>query len=164
MDKTSYKFEIVLPPSPMPSQPNANEILTEDSSHHYLNDLRWKDKEDAKKWARERGKSIMCVIVYNGSTNDRHFQMVCECSGESKSHVKKGTLYEPKTNRKNTTFTKKTKCPFKLQFKHNKKSVKSEEWYWYLEKVVCGRHNHPTPDTLLSHPYAARLNDEENSL
>ncbi|XP_026435530.1 protein FAR1-RELATED SEQUENCE 5-like [Papaver somniferum] len=144
--------QIVLPPSSMPSQPNANEILTEDSSHHYLNDLTWKDKKDAKKWAIERDKLIMC---------DRHFQMVCECSGTSKSHVKKGTESKRKTKRKNTTFTKNTNCPFKLQFKHNKKN---ENNFWYLEKVACGRHNHLIPKTLLSHPYAARLNDEEKMI
>ncbi|XP_026434762.1 uncharacterized protein LOC113332434 [Papaver somniferum] len=121
----------------MDDQPLENQLLTKDSSSHYLTEEAWEEKDDAKKWDRERGKLIRCIIVCNGTTNDSAFQMVCECSGKHKSCAKKDTLQAAKTKRKNTTFSKKTGCPFKLQFKRNKANK------WFLEKVVSGSHNHP---------------------
>ncbi|XP_026428718.1 uncharacterized protein LOC113324632 [Papaver somniferum] len=148
---------LVVPP-PMDDQPLANQLLIENSSSHYLTEETWEEKDDAKKWARERGKLIRCIIVCNGTTNNSSFQMVCECNGKHKSHAKKDTLQVEKTKRKNTSFSKKTGCPFKLQFKRNKAKR------WFLEKVVCGSHNHPIPQSLLSHAYVGRLTKEEENI
>ncbi|XP_026446034.1 uncharacterized protein LOC113346719 [Papaver somniferum] len=142
----------------MDDQPLANQLLTKDSSSHYLTEETWEEKDDAKKWARERGKLIRCIIVCNGTTKYSAFQMVCECSGKHKSHAKKDTLQAAKTKRKNTTFSKKTGCPFKLQFKRNKANK------WFLEKVVCGSHNHPIPESLLLHAYVGRFTKEEENI
>ncbi|XP_026397058.1 uncharacterized protein LOC113291778 [Papaver somniferum] len=149
---------LIFVPPPMDDRPLANQLLTEDSISHYLTEETWEEKDDTKKWARERGKLIRCIIVCNGTTNDSAFQMVCECSGKHKSHAKKDTLQVAKTKRKNITFSKKTGCPFKLQFKRNKAKR------WFLEKVVCGNHNHPIPESLLSHAYARRLTKEEENI
>ncbi|XP_026380467.1 uncharacterized protein LOC113275228 [Papaver somniferum] len=139
----------------MDEQPLENQLLTQDSSSHYLTEETGEEKDDAKHWARERGKLIMCIIVCNGTTSESAFQMVCECSGQHRSHAKKGTVQVAKAKRKQTTFTKKTRCPFKLQFKKN--AAKR----WFLDKVVCGSHNHHIPESLLSHSYAGRLTEEE---
>ncbi|XP_026398923.1 uncharacterized protein LOC113294761 [Papaver somniferum] len=35
---------------------------------------------------------------------------------------------------------------------------------WFLEKVVCGSHNHPIPESLLSHSYVGHLTEEEENI
>ncbi|XP_026441455.1 uncharacterized protein LOC113340536 [Papaver somniferum] len=35
---------------------------------------------------------------------------------------------------------------------------------WYMEKVFSGYHNHPIPESLINHPYSARINPLEKEL
>ncbi|XP_026443342.1 uncharacterized protein LOC113343330 [Papaver somniferum] len=134
--------------------------VSEDTSAHYANNYEWKDKKDAKLWARSQGLKKMCIIVQNKQVTDNNVQMVCECSGKYESHWKKGSGYKPKTARREGVYnTKKTGCPFKLKFKFN-----DDNKMWYMEKVVSGYHNHPIPESLINHPYSARLNPLEKDL
>ncbi|XP_026417402.1 PKS-NRPS hybrid synthetase CHGG_01239-like [Papaver somniferum] len=86
--------------------------------------------------------------------------MVCECSGKYEIHWKKGSEYQRKTTRKKGRYnTKNCRCPFKLQFKYN-----DDEKVCFMVKVVSGYHNHPIPESLINHPYSARLNPLEKDL
>ncbi|XP_026383446.1 protein FAR1-RELATED SEQUENCE 5-like [Papaver somniferum] len=143
----------------MQDQPQPVQV-SEDTSAHYANNYEWKDKEDAKKWARSQGLKKMCIIVQNKQVTFNDFQMLCECSLKYESHWKKGSEYKPKTARKKGVYnTKKTGCPFKLKFKFN-----DDKKMWYMEKVISGYHNHPIPESLINHPYSARLNPLEKEL
>ncbi|XP_026378876.1 uncharacterized protein LOC113273340 [Papaver somniferum] len=134
--------------------------VSEDTNAHYVNNYEWKDKKDAKLWARSQGLQKMCIIVQNKQVTDKSFQMVCECSGKYESHWKKGSEYKPKTARKKGVYnTKKTGCCFKIKFKFN-----DDKKMWYMEKVVSGYHNHLITENLINHPYSARLNPLEKDL
>ncbi|XP_026444798.1 uncharacterized protein LOC113345204 [Papaver somniferum] len=148
------EVEEVMEDQPKPVQ------VSEDTSAHYANNYEWEDKKDAKIWARSQGLKKMCIIVQNKQVTPTSFQMVCECSGKYESHWKKGCEYEPKTTRNKGVYnTKKTECPFKLKFKFN-----GDKNMWYMEKVVSGYHNHPILESLINHPYSARLNPLEKDL
>ncbi|XP_026450699.1 protein FAR1-RELATED SEQUENCE 5-like [Papaver somniferum] len=143
----------------MEDQPQPVQV-SEDTSTHYANNYELKDKEDAKKWARSQGLEKMCIIVQNKQVIFNSFQMVCKCSGKYESHWKKDSEYKPKTARKKGVYnTKNTGCPFKLKFKFN-----DDKKMWYMEKVISGYHNHPIPESLINHPYSARLNPLEKDL
>ncbi|XP_026459391.1 uncharacterized protein LOC113360055 [Papaver somniferum] len=146
--------EVVMEDQPPPVQ------VSEDTSAHYANNYEWKDKKDAKLWARSQVLKKMCIIVQNKQVTNKSFQMVRECSEKYEIHWKKGSEYKPKTARKKGVYnTKKTGCHFKLKFKFN-----DDKKVWYMEKVVSGYHNHLIPESLINHPYSARLNPLEKDL
>ncbi|XP_026398817.1 uncharacterized protein LOC113294648 [Papaver somniferum] len=143
----------------MEDQPPSVQV-SEDTSAHYTNNYACNDKEDAKKWTRSQGLKKMCIIVQNKQVTSTTFQMVCEYSGKCESHWKKGSEHKPKTIRKKGRYnTKKRGCPFKLQFKYN-----NDKKVWFMVKVASGCHNHPIPESLINHPYSARLNPLEKEL
>ncbi|KAH1254339.1 Protein FAR1-RELATED SEQUENCE 5 [Glycine max] len=113
-------------------------------------------REDVLKWARmvahENGfvAVIMRSDTYTGSRGRTSFVSIgCERSGKYKCRKKEFVRRD--------TGTRKCGCPFLI---HGKPVHGGEGW---AVKLICGIHNHELAKTLVGHPYAGRLtNDEKN--
>ena len=93
---------------------------------------------------------IMRSDTYTGSRGRTSFMLIaCERSGQYKCKKKEFVRRD--------AGTRKCGCPFKL---HGKLVHGGEGW---MVKFICGIHNHELEKTLVGHPYAGRLkNDEKN--
>ncbi|KAH1239076.1 Protein FAR1-RELATED SEQUENCE 6 [Glycine max] len=114
-------------------------------------------REDVLKWARtvahENGfvAVIMRSDTYTGSRGRTSFVLIgCERSGKYKGRKKEFV-------RKDTS-TRKCGCPFKIR---GKPVHGGEGW---AVKLICGIHNHELATTLVGHPYAGRLTDDEKNI
>ncbi|KAH1226279.1 PKS-NRPS hybrid synthetase [Glycine max] len=113
-------------------------------------------RDEVLHWARtvahENGfvALIMRSDTYTGSRGRTSFVLIgCERSGQYKCKKKEFV--------KRDTGTRKCGCPFKLR---GKPVHGGEGW---MVKLICGIHNHELAKTLVGHPYAWRLtNDEKN--
>ncbi|KAH1232863.1 Protein FAR1-RELATED SEQUENCE 5 [Glycine max] len=114
-------------------------------------------REDVLKWARtvahENGfvAVIMRSDTYTGSRGRTSFVLIgCERSGKYKGRKKEFVRKD--------TGTRKCGCPFKI---HGKPVHGGEGW---AVKLICGIHNHELAKTLVGHPYAGRLTDDEKNI
>jgi len=89
--------------------------------------------------------------TYTGSRGRTSFVLIgCERSGKYKCKKKEFV--------KRDTGTRKCGCPFKIR----EKPVHGGEG-WTV-KLICGIHNHELEKTLVGHPYAGRLTDDEKNI
>ncbi|KAL5134524.1 Protein FAR1-RELATED SEQUENCE 5 [Glycine soja] len=114
-------------------------------------------REDVLKWARtvahENGfvAVIMRFDTYTGSRGRTSFVLIgCERSGKYKCRKKEFVRRD--------TGTRKCGCPFKIR---GKPVHGGEGW---AVKLICGIHNHELAKTLVGHPYAGRLTDDEKNI
>ncbi|KAL2975456.1 hypothetical protein AAZX31_14G162400 [Glycine max] len=114
-------------------------------------------REDVLQWARmvahENGfvAVIMRSDTYNGSRERTSFVLIgCERSGKYKCRKKEFVRRD--------TYTRKCGCPFKIR---GKPVHGGEGW---TMKLICGIHNHELVKTLVGHPYAGRLTDDEKNI
>ncbi|KAL5141075.1 putative protein FAR1-RELATED SEQUENCE 10 [Glycine soja] len=114
-------------------------------------------REDVLKWVRmvahENGfvAVIMRSDTYTGSRGRTSFVLIgCERSGKYKCRKKEFVRRD--------TGTRKCGCPFKI---HGKPVHGGEGW---AVKLICGIHNHELAKTLVGHPYAGRLTDDEKNI
>ncbi|KAL5128022.1 Protein FAR1-RELATED SEQUENCE 5 [Glycine soja] len=114
-------------------------------------------REDVLKWARtvahENGfvAVIMRSDTYTGSRGRTSFVLIgCERSGKYKGRNKEFVRRD--------TGTRKCGCPFKIR---GKPVHGGEGW---AVKLICGIHNHELAKTLVGHPYAGRLTDDEKNI
>ncbi|XP_006598422.1 protein FAR1-RELATED SEQUENCE 4-like [Glycine max] len=114
-------------------------------------------REDVLKWARtvahENGfvAVIMRSDTYTGSRGRTSFVLIgCERSGKYKCRKKEFVRRD--------TGTRKCGCPFKIR---GKPVHGGEGW---TVKLICGIHNHELAKTLVGHPYAGRLTDDEKNI
>ncbi|XP_028184883.1 uncharacterized protein LOC114371729 [Glycine soja] len=113
-------------------------------------------REDVLKWARMVAHENGFVVVimrsdtYTGSRGRTSFVLIgCERSGKYKDRKKEFVRRD--------TGTRKCGCPFKIR---GKPVHGGEGW---AVKLICGIHNHELAKTLVGHPNAGRLtNDEKN--
>ncbi|KAH1203172.1 hypothetical protein GmHk_17G049485 [Glycine max] len=114
-------------------------------------------RDDILQWARtvahENGfvAIIMRSDTYTGSRGRTSFVLIgCERSGQYKCRKKEFVRRD--------TGTRKCGCPFKIRWKpmHG-----GEGW---MVKLICGFHNHELAKTLVGHPYAGRLTNEEKNI
>ncbi|KAL5142514.1 PKS-NRPS hybrid synthetase [Glycine soja] len=114
-------------------------------------------REDVLKWARTvaHENGFVAVIVrsdtYTGSRGRTSFVLIgCERSGKYKGRKKEFVRRD--------TSTRKCGCPFKIR---GKPVHGGEGW---AMKLICGIHNHELAKTLVGHPYAGRLTDDEKNI
>ncbi|KAL5153296.1 PKS-NRPS hybrid synthetase [Glycine soja] len=114
-------------------------------------------REDVLQWARtvahENGfvAVIMRCDTYTGSRGRTSFVLIgCERSGKYKCRKKEFVRRD--------TGTRKCGCPFKIR---GKPVHGGEGW---TVKQICGIHNHELAKTLVGHPYARRLTDDEKNI
>ncbi|XP_014622279.1 uncharacterized protein [Glycine max] len=114
-------------------------------------------REDVLKWARtvahENGfvAVIMRSDTYTGSRGRTSFVLIgCERSGKYNGRKKEFVRRD--------TGTRKCGCPFKIR---GKPVHGGEGW---AVKLICGIHNHELAKTLVGHPYAGRLTDDEKNI
>ncbi|KAH1233734.1 putative protein FAR1-RELATED SEQUENCE 10 [Glycine max] len=114
-------------------------------------------REDVLKWARTvaHENGFVAVIVrsdtYTGSRGRTSFVLIgCERSGKYKGRKKEFVRRD--------TSTRKCGCPFKIR---GKPVHGGEGW---AVKLICGIHNHELAKTLVGHPYAGRLTDDEKNI
>ncbi|KAH1257635.1 Protein FAR1-RELATED SEQUENCE 5 [Glycine max] len=113
-------------------------------------------RDGVLQWARmvahENGfvAVIMRSDTYTSSRGRTSFVLIgCEKSGQYKCRKKEFVRRD--------TDTRKYGCPFKIR---GKPVHGGEGW---MVKLICGIHNHELAKTLVGHPYAGRLtNDEKN--
>ncbi|KAH1256459.1 Protein FAR1-RELATED SEQUENCE 5 [Glycine max] len=114
-------------------------------------------REDVLKWARMVAHEncfvavIMRFDTYTGSRGRTSFVLIgCERSGKYNCRKKEYVRRD--------TGTRKCGCPFKI---HGKSVHGGEGW---AVKLICGIHNHELAKTLVGHPYAGRLTDDEKNI
>ncbi|KAL5185075.1 hypothetical protein HKD37_17G048650 [Glycine soja] len=114
-------------------------------------------RDDILQWARtvahENGfvAIIMRSDTYTGSRGRTSFVLIgCERSGQYKCRKKEFVRRD--------TGTRKCGCPFKIR---GKPMHGGEGW---MVKLICGFHNHELAKTLVGHPYAGRLTNEEKNI
>ncbi|KAH1227765.1 Protein FAR1-RELATED SEQUENCE 5 [Glycine max] len=114
-------------------------------------------REDVLQWARtvahENGfvAIIMRSDTYTGSRGRTSFVLIgCERSGKYKCRKKEFVRRD--------TGTRKCGCPFKIR---GKPVHGGEGW---MVKLICGIHNHELAKTLVGHPYAGRLTEDEKNI
>ncbi|KAH1265882.1 Protein FAR1-RELATED SEQUENCE 5 [Glycine max] len=114
-------------------------------------------REDVLKWARTvtHENDFVAVIMrsdtYTGSRGRTSFVLIgCERSGKYKGRKKEFVRKD--------TGTRKCGCPFKIR---GKPVHEGEGW---AVKLICGIHNHELVKTLVGHPYAGRLTDDEKNI
>ncbi|KAH1221110.1 Protein FAR1-RELATED SEQUENCE 5 [Glycine max] len=114
-------------------------------------------REDVLQWTRtvahENGfvAVIMRSDTYTGSRGRTSFVLIgCERSGKYKCRKKEFVRRD--------TCTRKCGCPFKIR---GKPMHGGEGW---TVKLICGIHNHELAKTLVEHPYAGRLTDDEKNI
>ncbi|KAH1203806.1 Protein FAR1-RELATED SEQUENCE 5 [Glycine max] len=113
-------------------------------------------RDDVLHWAQTvaHENGFVAVIIrsntYTGSRGRTSFVLiVCEMSSQYKCRKKEFVRRD--------TGIRKYGCPFKLR---GKPVHGGEGW---MVKLICGIHNHEFAKTLVGHPYAGRLtNDEKN--
>ncbi|KAH1127990.1 hypothetical protein GYH30_016532 [Glycine max] len=112
---------------------------------------------NTSQWARtvalENGfvAVIMRSDTYTGSRGRTSFVLIgCERSGKYKGRKKEFVRKD--------TGTRKCGCPFKIR---GKPVHGGEGW---AVKLICGIHNHELAKTLVGHPYAGRLTDDEKNI
>ncbi|XP_028180899.1 protein FAR1-RELATED SEQUENCE 6-like [Glycine soja] len=89
--------------------------------------------------------------TYTGSRGRTSFVLIgCERSGKYKGRKKEFVRKD--------TGTRKCGCPFKIR---GKPVHEGEGW---AVKLICGIHNHELVKTLVGHPYAGRLTDDEKNI
>ncbi|XP_006577583.1 protein FAR1-RELATED SEQUENCE 5-like [Glycine max] len=89
--------------------------------------------------------------TYTSSRGRTSFVLIgCERSGKYKCRKKEFVRRD--------TSTRKCGCPFKI---HGKPVHGGEGW---TVKLICGIHNHELVKTLVGHPYAGRLTDDEKNI
>ncbi|KAH1193992.1 PKS-NRPS hybrid synthetase [Glycine max] len=108
-------------------------------------------------WARTvaRENGFVAVIIrsdtYTGSRGRTSFVLIgCERSGKYKGRKKEFVRKD--------TGTRKCGCLFKIR---GKPVHGGEGW---AVKLICGIHNHELAKTLVGHPYAGRLTDDEKNI
>ncbi|KAH1249807.1 putative protein FAR1-RELATED SEQUENCE 10 [Glycine max] len=128
-----------------------------DCSNAFNTSQVFETREDVLKWARtvahENGfvAVIMRSDTYTGSRGRTSFVLIgCERSGKYKGRKKEFVRRD--------TGTTKCGCPFKI---HGKPVHGGEGW---AVKLICGIHNHELAKTLVGHPYAGRLTDDEKNI
>ncbi|XP_028201811.1 uncharacterized protein LOC114385990 [Glycine soja] len=114
-------------------------------------------REDVLQWARTvaHENDFVAVIMrsdtYTGSRGRTSFVLIgCERSGKYKCRKKEFVRRD--------TGTRKCGCPFKIC---GKPVHGSEGW---TVKLISGIHNHELAKTLVGHPYAGRLTDDEKNI
>ncbi|KAH1243074.1 hypothetical protein GmHk_07G020237 [Glycine max] len=114
-------------------------------------------REDVLKWARTVAHENGFVVVimrsdtYTDSRGRTSFVLIgCERSGKYKCRKKEFVRRD--------TDTRKCGCPFKIL---GKPVHEGEGW---TMKLICGIHNHELVKTLVGHPYAGRLTDDEKNI
>ncbi|KAH1249259.1 hypothetical protein GmHk_05G012659 [Glycine max] len=114
-------------------------------------------REDVLKWARTvaHENSFVAVIMrsdtYTGSRGRTSFVLIgCERSGKYKGRNKEFVRRD--------TGTRKCGCPFKIR---GKPVHGGEGW---TVKLICGIHSHELAKTLIGHPYAGKLIDDEKNI
>ncbi|XP_006589838.2 uncharacterized protein [Glycine max] len=89
--------------------------------------------------------------TYTGSRGRTSFVLIgCERSGKYKCRKKEFVRRD--------TGTRKCGCPFKIR---GKPVHGGEGW---MVKLICGIHNHELAKTLVGHPYAGRLTEDEKNI
>ncbi|KAL5134448.1 putative protein FAR1-RELATED SEQUENCE 10 [Glycine soja] len=128
-----------------------------DCSYAFNTSQVFETREDVLKWARtvahENGfvAVIMRSDTYTGSRGRTSFVLIgCERSGKYKGRKKEFVRKD--------TGTRKCGCPFKIR---GKPVHGGEGW---AVKLICGIHNHELAKTLVGHPYAGRLIDDEKNI
>ncbi|KAL5133194.1 putative protein FAR1-RELATED SEQUENCE 10 [Glycine soja] len=114
-------------------------------------------REDVLQWAQTvtHENGFVAVIkrsdTYTSCRGRTSFVLIeCERSGKYKCRKKEFVRRD--------TDTRKCDCPFKI---HGKPVHGGEGW---TVKLICGIHNHELVKTLVGHPYAGRLTDDEKNI
>eukprot|EP00256_Glycine_max_P049939 XP_006605093.2 uncharacterized protein LOC100792341 [Glycine max] len=133
--------------------------MDEDQLAYYsaMSEEVFETQEDVLKWARTvaRENGFVAVIIrsdtYIGSRGRTSFVLIgCERSGKYKGRKKEFVRKD--------TGTRKCGCLFKIR---GKPVHGGEGW---AVKLICGIHNHELAKTLVGHPYAGRLTDDEKNI
>ncbi|KAL5158564.1 Protein FAR1-RELATED SEQUENCE 5 [Glycine soja] len=96
-------------------------------------------------------EDVLKSDTYTGSRERTSFVLIgCERSGKYKCRKKEFVRRD--------TGTRKCGCPFKIR---GKPVHGGEGW---TVKLICGIHNHELAKTLVGHPYAGRLTDDEKNI
>ncbi|XP_026399284.1 uncharacterized protein LOC113295151 [Papaver somniferum] len=91
--------KLVVQPS---SQPEPVSTMGPDTSQHYMTDLTWKHKAQAKEWLISKAKEKMCVAFQSKHVDFKKMEMVCERGGKREKvtknqiqniHTKKGNQH-----------------------------------------------------------------------
>ncbi|KAL5134458.1 Protein FAR1-RELATED SEQUENCE 5 [Glycine soja] len=99
----------------------------------------------------ETREDFLKFDTYTGSRGRTAFVLIgCERSGKYKGRKKEFVRRD--------TGTRKCGCPFKIR---GKPVHGGEGW---AVKLICGIHNHELAKTLVGHPYAGRLTDDEKNI
>ncbi|XP_017434647.1 uncharacterized protein LOC108341482 [Vigna angularis] len=130
-----------------------NEVGEGDYTDQFSTDQIFSSRADLIEWVRKIAFDLGFVVVIirsdtaTGEASRKTFILLgCERSGKyRKPDVQPGV-----------SGTRKCECPFRLKGK-----PKGEGW---VLKVMCGYHNHELAETLVSHPFAGRLNVAEQSI
>lgn len=106
-------------------------------------------------WCQSQGRGIRTIVVttksdQGGGAVRRRPRLYLGCERGGISRTKN-------IAKKRESATKKCNCPFSLR------GVNIDGDKWRLE-VCCGVHNHELPHSLVGHPYAGRLSQEERKL
>ncbi|KAH1265433.1 PKS-NRPS hybrid synthetase [Glycine max] len=128
-----------------------------DCSYAFNTSQVFETREDVLKWARtvahENGfvAVIMRSDTYTASRGRTSFVLIgCERSGKYKGRKKEFVRKD--------TGARKCGCPFKIR---GKPVHGGEGW---AVKLICRIHNHELAKTLVGHPYAGRLTDDEKNI
>ncbi|KAF6138870.1 hypothetical protein GIB67_018601 [Kingdonia uniflora] len=148
---------------------NNEEIVGSNSDHdwdytkEFTSTKLFNGRDELLTWVREVARSLGFVITISKShlrTNNypRTF-MQCDRSGKYRTRCKNDKNKDKNYVKRRHCISKKDGCPFEIRA--SKKGRRGD--FWQL-RVTCGRHNHPSAQSLEGHAYAERLTQEEERI